>query len=306
MPDIYSFMQGFGEAQDRVSRLKSESVSRQAVAADTAAKLFALEQDQMLAPYKLRGDIAASLDVERMLNVNREQDPLRMREFNAKMEDSIASYKNNAELRPKMFELARARIGSDLLNLGAASQETERMMANTTEERNAVLSRQGKSWRIVNDGSGTFSVVSADGKPMFSGLSEAQVTVWYNNAAKHGAAQFQTESTDFLDANAAARAAKQVSAGVLPPATGFEPQPQQSATPAQRQVVIPPELARAGVAGVAKQAEAANQAGIDAAQAKARDAVMNAQAAGRMDEFGNPTRVASHAPYLVQWWMGGR
>ena len=274
MADIYSFMQGFGEGQDRISRLKSEATDRAARAAETATNLFRLDQEQRLAPYKLRGDIAASLDNERLFRTNLQTDPYRVKDFIAKAEDSIANFKSNAELRPQMKELARTKIKSELLNLGAGYQETERSMANTTEERNAVLQNQGKNWRVVDEGNGTFAVHSADGKPIYTGLSEAELTVWYNNAAKYGAAQYQIEATDYLDANAAARGVKPQQGTMIAPATGFEAA-QAAANPAQpqRQVIIPPELARAGTVGAAKDAEKANAEGIARAQALARAGV---------------------------------
>ena len=156
---LYSFLQGYNDQLDRISKRKDEAINRQNT-------LATMEYDRQERPLNLEAKrLRNALDT---LNVQYEQDitPLKTSEFKRKMEDAIREYDLRRDLDPKVRQLAELKADTDITTAQNSMESAQLDRAVTPEQFNDLLTKQGKPYRVKAVNNGLFALVDSQGNQL--------------------------------------------------------------------------------------------------------------------------------------------
>ncbi len=194
---LYSFLQGYNDQLDRISKRKDEAINRQNTLAD-------MEYARQERPLNLEAKrLRNALDT---LNVQYEQDitPLKTSEFKRKMEDAIREYDLRRDLDPKVRQLAELKADGDIMTMQNSVESAQLDRAVTPEQFNGLLAKQGKPYRVKAVDGGLFALVDGQGKQLGDAVPLEQLAYSlqtpltynkeaYNNLAAQALAALKTE-----------------------------------------------------------------------------------------------------------------
>lgn len=205
---LYSFLQGYNDQLDRISKRKDEAINRQNT-------LATMEYDRQERPLNLEAKrLRNALD---KLNVQYEQDttPLRISEFKRKMEDSIREYDLRRDLDPKVRQLAALKADADITTMQNSMESAQLDRAVTPEQFNDLLTKQGKPYRVKAVDDGLFALVDSQGKQLGDAVPLEQLAYSLQSPQP-----YNKDAYGNLAAQALATAKSEPSYTVNPPATG--------------------------------------------------------------------------------------
>lgn len=192
LDDVYGFMQGFMSGQSHVSDMKTAEAERQAKYADTAAKLFAMEEDVYARPYERQARVARANQSVLDYNFNKKTDRWK-----------TASYINEVDtmlkLKPGFLARAGVQTERDITALNADKFNIAIQNARTVGEQNSVLAKFGMNYRVQADDKGNMWTTDLSGKALESPMPAALFNQSLFNPAKMAAAGTEYELAVGLD-----------------------------------------------------------------------------------------------------------
>ena len=205
---FYSFLQGYNDQLDAISKRKDAEINRQSTLQD-------MEYNRQARPLNLESTrLRNALD---SINVQYERDTslLKTSEFKRKMEDSIREFDLRRDLDPKVRQLAQVKADADIASTQNSVEAAQLDRAVTPEQFNDLLTQQGKPYRVKAVEGGLFALVDGQGNQLGDAVPLEQLSYSLQTPQP-----YNREAYGNMAAQALAAGKRDQGYTVVPPVTG--------------------------------------------------------------------------------------